>query len=68
MPLAKSCSRYWKCHGGYPRLEMCPALLVFDKKSRRCVIPPTEDCQNADEQKRIPAELEEEEEDDDQEK
>ena len=44
MPLGKSCERYWSCQGGYPRLMRCPATLVFDKVSRRCVHPPTEDC------------------------
>lgn len=42
--LGKSCNRYWQCQGGYPRLQRCPAMLVFDKKSLRCVVPPTEDC------------------------
>ncbi|XP_043211519.1 protein obstructor-E-like isoform X1 [Amphibalanus amphitrite] len=44
VPLGKSCERYWSCQGGYPRLMRCPATLVFDKVSRRCVHPPTEDC------------------------
>jgi len=44
VPLGKSCERYWSCQGGYPRLMRCPATLVFDKLSRRCVHPPTEDC------------------------
>ncbi|CAG0906245.1 unnamed protein product [Darwinula stevensoni] len=44
VPLGKSCNRYWNCQGGYPRLQRCPAMLVFDKKSTRCVFPPTEDC------------------------
>jgi len=42
--LGKSCNRYWQCQGGYPRLQRCPAMLVFDKKALRCVVPPTEDC------------------------
>lgn len=42
--LGKSCNRYWNCQGGYPRLQRCPAMLVFDKHSARCVVPPTEDC------------------------
>ncbi|XP_042878737.1 protein obstructor-E-like isoform X2 [Penaeus japonicus] len=42
--LGKSCERYWSCQGGYPRLQRCPATLVFDKQSRRCVNPPTVDC------------------------
>lgn len=42
--LGKSCNRYWSCQGGYPRLQRCPAMLVFDKISLRCVVPPTEDC------------------------
>lgn len=42
--LGKSCNRYWQCQGGYPRLQRCPAMLVFDKRSLRCVVPPTEDC------------------------
>lgn len=42
--LGKSCNRYWQCQGGYPRLQRCPAMLVFDKHSLRCVVPPTEDC------------------------
>lgn len=45
VPLGKSCERYWACQGGYPRLQRCPATLVFDKRSRRCVAPPTEDCE-----------------------
>jgi len=44
VPLGKSCNRYWACQGGYPRLQRCPAMLVFDKNRRRCVTPPTEDC------------------------
>lgn len=44
VPLGKSCNRYWSCQGGYPRLQRCPAMLVFDKHSLRCVVPPTEDC------------------------
>lgn len=44
VPLGKSCNRYWNCQGGYPRLQRCPAMLVFDKHSLRCVVPPTEDC------------------------
>lgn len=44
VPLGKSCERYWACQGGYPRLQRCPATLVFDKQSRRCVSPPTVDC------------------------
>ncbi|XP_037080585.1 protein obstructor-E-like [Pollicipes pollicipes] len=44
VPLGKSCERYWSCQGGYPRLMRCPATLVFDKISRRCVHPPTDDC------------------------
>lgn len=44
VPLGKSCNRYWQCQGGYPRLQRCPAMLVFDKRSLRCVVPPTEDC------------------------
>merc|ERR1719347_1715244 len=43
--LGKSCERYWACQGGYPRLQRCPATLVFDKQSRRCVNPPTVDCE-----------------------
>merc|ERR1712024_35195 len=45
VPLGKSCNRYWACQGGYPRLQRCPAMLVFDKDRRRCVTPPTEDCE-----------------------
>jgi len=45
VPLGKSCNRYWACQGGYPRLQRCPAMLVFDKKRKRCVSPPTEDCE-----------------------
>lgn len=45
VPLGKSCNRYWQCQGGYPRLQRCPAMLVFDKRSLRCVVPPTEDCE-----------------------
>merc|ERR1711953_1186925 len=44
VPLGKSCNRYWSCQGGYPRLQRCPAMLVFDKARKRCVSPPTEDC------------------------
>jgi len=44
VPLGDSCNRYWSCQGGYPRLMQCPASLVFDKDSRRCVHPPTKDC------------------------
>ncbi|KAF2358788.1 Chitin binding domain [Trinorchestia longiramus] len=42
--LGKSCERYWACQGGYPRLQRCPATLVFDRVSRRCIAPPTADC------------------------
>lgn len=42
--LGKSCNRYWQCQGGYPRLQRCPAMLVFDRRSLRCVVPPTEEC------------------------
>lgn len=45
VPLGKSCNRYWACQGGYPRLQRCPATLVFDKRALRCVNPPTEDCE-----------------------
>ena len=45
VPLGKSCNRYWACQGGYPRLQRCPATLVFDKRSLRCTNPPTEDCE-----------------------
>merc|ERR1719369_302238 len=45
VPLGSSCERYWACQGGYPRLQRCPATLVFDKQSRRCVPPPTQDCE-----------------------
>merc|ERR1711953_1041137 len=44
VPLGKSCNRYWSCQGGYPRLQRCPAMLVFDKDRKRCVSPPTADC------------------------
>merc|ERR1712106_24816 len=44
VPLGKSCNRYWACQGGYPRLQRCPAMLVFDKSRKRCMTPPTEDC------------------------
>lgn len=33
-----------KLFTGYPRLQRCPAMLVFDRRSLRCVVPPTEDC------------------------
>jgi hypothetical protein len=45
VPLGKSCNRYWQCQGGYPRLQRCPAQLVFDRHTLRCVAPPTEDCE-----------------------
>lgn len=44
VPLGKSCNRYWQCQGGYPRLQRCPAMLVFDRHSLRCVVPPTSEC------------------------
>ena len=44
VPLGKSCNRYWACQGGYPRLQRCPVMLVFDKDRKRCVSPPTADC------------------------
>lgn len=25
-------------------MQRCPAMLVFDRRSLRCVVPPTEDC------------------------
>ena len=43
-PLGKSCIYYWECRGGHPRLERCPNMLVFDKERKRCVAPPTADC------------------------
>ncbi|KPJ14537.1 hypothetical protein RR48_13608 [Papilio machaon] len=45
VPLGKSCNRYWQCQGGYPRLQRCPAMLVFDRRSLRCVVPPTDECE-----------------------
>merc|ERR1712106_671374 len=48
VPLGKSCNRYWQCQGGYPRLQRCPAMLVFDKNRKRCTAPPTEDCEVPD--------------------
>jgi len=45
VPLGKSCNRYWACQGGYPRLQRCPATLVFDKVTLRCVTGPTADCE-----------------------
>uniref|UniRef100_A0A023F9L5 Putative cuticular protein analogous to peritrophins 3-d2 n=2 Tax=Triatoma infestans TaxID=30076 RepID=A0A023F9L5_TRIIF len=45
VPLGKSCNRYWQCQGGYPRLQRCPAMLVFDKRTLRCVVPPTDECE-----------------------
>jgi hypothetical protein len=45
VPLGKSCNRYWQCQGGYPRLQRCPAQLVFDRRTLRCIAPPTEDCE-----------------------
>jgi Chitin binding Peritrophin-A domain len=45
VPLGKSCNRYWQCQGGYPRLQRCPAQLVFDRHTLRCIAPPTEDCE-----------------------
>jgi Chitin binding Peritrophin-A domain len=45
VPLGKSCNRYWNCQGGYPRLQRCPAMLVFDRHSLRCVVPPTDECE-----------------------
>lgn len=44
VPLGKSCNRYWACQGGYPRLQRCPAMLVFDRRRKRCISPPTPDC------------------------
>lgn len=60
VPLGKSCNRYWQCQGGYPRLQRCPAMLVFDKRSLRCVVPPTEDCEVPTTPPPAPGELEEE--------
>lgn len=25
-------------------MQRCPAMLVFDRRSLRCVVPPTDDC------------------------
>ncbi|XP_069696436.1 protein obstructor-E-like isoform X1 [Periplaneta americana] len=58
VPLGKSCNRYWQCQGGYPRLQRCPAMLVFDRRSLRCVVPPTEDCEVPTTQAPLPDELE----------
>ncbi|XP_023713856.1 peritrophin-1 isoform X1 [Cryptotermes secundus] len=58
VPLGKSCNRYWQCQGGYPRLQRCPAMLVFDRRSLRCVVPPTEDCEVPTTQPPLPDELE----------
>ena len=60
VPLGKSCNRYWQCQGGYPRLQRCPAMLVFDRRSLRCVVPPTEDCEVPTTQPPLPDELEQE--------
>jgi len=60
VPLGKSCNRYWNCQGGYPRLQRCPAMLVFDKRSLRCVVPPTEDCDVPSTTPPPPEEIEEE--------
>ena len=60
VPLGKSCNRYWQCQGGYPRLQRCPAMLVFDRRSLRCVVPPTEDCDVPTTQPPPPEEVEQE--------
>lgn len=60
VPLGKSCNRYWQCQGGYPRLQRCPAMLVFDRRSLRCVVPPTEDCEVPTTPPPAPGELEDE--------
>lgn len=60
VPLGKSCNRYWQCQGGYPRLQRCPAMLVFDRRSLRCVVPPTEDCEVPTTQPPPPEEVEQE--------
>ncbi|XP_021929040.1 protein obstructor-E-like [Zootermopsis nevadensis] len=60
VPLGKSCNRYWQCQGGYPRLQRCPAMLVFDRRSLRCVVPPTEDCEVPTTQPPLLDELEQE--------
>ncbi|XKL68251.1 hypothetical protein PGB90_003742 [Kerria lacca] len=64
VPLGKSCNRYWQCQGGYPRLQRCPAMLVFDKRSLRCVVPPTEDCEVPTTPPPSPDELQETDDDD----
>jgi hypothetical protein len=43
-PLLYSCIKYWACHDGYPRLQTCPAMQIFDKVSKRCIATPTADC------------------------
>ena len=34
--IEKSCTRYWLCVGGYPRLQLCPAGLAFNREIQRC--------------------------------
>lgn len=34
--IEKSCTRYWLCVGGYPRLQLCPAGLAFNREIQKC--------------------------------
>lgn len=34
--IEKSCTRYWLCVGGYPRLHRCPAGLAFNPNVGKC--------------------------------
>ncbi|KAK2705935.1 protein obstructor-E-like isoform X1 [Artemia franciscana] len=67
VPLGKSCNRYWSCQGGYPRLQRCPATLVFDRETLRCVNPPTADCEAPPPTTAAPEEEEFEEEEEEEE-
>lgn len=37
-------SENWDLMRGFYFHRRCPAMLVFDKHSLRCVVPPTEEC------------------------
>ncbi|KAJ6222575.1 hypothetical protein RDWZM_001120 [Blomia tropicalis] len=34
--IEKSCTRYWLCVGGYPRIQRCPAGLAFNRETQKC--------------------------------
>lgn len=40
----RNCRKYYKCQGGTPSLQSCPANLVFDRNLKICNWPESVDC------------------------